>query len=120
MIEPTSEKRTVTRVLIGEFGAIATLGLRQMLEEGCEIVAEGTGWGDIVRRVREVSPDVVVVDADSTPGFSDARSLIGQMPGLTVIGCSLLEPTLHVISGRGESYTTELSPSSLLDAVNER
>jgi hypothetical protein len=42
------------------------------------------------------------------------------MPGLTLIGCSLLEPTLHVISSRGESYTTELSPSSLLDAVNRR
>lgn len=110
----------MTRVLIGEFGAIATLGLRQMLEEGCEIVAEGTEWSDIARRVREMSPDVVVVDADSTPAFADARRLIRQMPGLTLIGCSLLEPTLHVISSRGESYTTELSPSSLLDAVNRR
>lgn len=108
------------RVLIGEFGAIATLGLRELLDERCEIVAEGTVWGDIARRARETLSDVVVVDADLIPDFGDARYVLQGTPGLTLVGCSLSEPRLHVLSSRGVSYTTELSPSSLLDAVNVR
>ncbi len=110
----------MTRVLIGEFGAIATLGLRELLEEICEIVGEGTHWSDIAARVRETTSDVVVVDADTRLGLAGAAALASRVPGLTVIGCSLREPTLHVFSSRGASYTTELSPSSLLDAVNVR
>lgn len=106
------------RVLIGHFGAIATLGFREVLEETCEIVAEGTTTEDMVTGVQTMRPDVVVLDADTPPGHDIALLLARTTPSVTVIGCSLTSPTLEVFSVSGTSYTTELSPMSLLEAVN--
>lgn len=106
------------RVLIGRFGAIATLGLREVLGETCVIVGEGTNVDDMMERVQTMHPDVVVFDSDATPGRSLADYLATSSPGVTVIGCSLSNPTLEVFSGAGTSYTAELSPISLLEAVN--
>ncbi|MDQ1566155.1 MAG: hypothetical protein QOF96_1035, partial [Actinomycetota bacterium] len=53
------------RVLIGQFGSVARMGLRELLDgQGIEVVAEAESAGGIVSCVSEVRPDVVVLDLD--------------------------------------------------------
>ncbi len=106
------------RVLIGDFGSIATLGLRELLEDQCIIVAAGTADQDISTQARETAADVVLIDSDSARALMIVADLAETTPGVTVIGCSLTEPRFSVLAGRGASYTAELEPSSLLEAVN--
>lgn len=105
------------RVLIGDFGAIAALGLRELLEEKCLIV-DDTETVDFLARVRATAPDVVVVDSDLWSAPDVTRLLEAYVPHVTVIGCSLSAPTLEVHPYGQASYTAELSPSSLIAAVN--
>ncbi len=105
------------RVLIGDFGAIAALGLRELLEEKCVIV-DDTEKVDFLSRVRATTPDVVVVDSDVLSGRDVTLLLEACVPHVTVIGCSLTAPTLEVYPYGQASYTAELSPSSLIAAVN--
>jgi AmiR/NasT family two-component response regulator len=108
----------VKRILIGDFGSIATLGLRELLEGQCDIVATGTADQDITSQVRATAADVVLIDSDTPDAVMIVASLIEHAPGVTVIGCSLTEPRFSVLSGPGASYTAELEPSSLLEAIN--
>ena len=51
------------RVLIGQFGTVARMGLREILDgQGIEVVAEAESAEGIVSCVSEVRPDVVVLD----------------------------------------------------------
>jgi hypothetical protein len=60
------------------------------------------------------------MDADDPAGLEVAEFLSTSAPNVIVIGCSLTEPTLCVFSTGEASYTTELSPQSLLQAVHGR
>jgi DNA-binding NarL/FixJ family response regulator len=110
----------VSRVVMGDFGAIARLGLRQFLEqEGIEIVAEEQTVTDIFDLLTEVRPDVVMLDLDEDEGLATARLIASKYPAVKVIACSSQEPTMQVFPPfhHGESYASELNTSRLLDAV---
>ena len=108
------------RVLIGDFGAIARLGLREFLdEEGFEVVAEERLPGEILERLTEFRPDVVVLDLD-TDGEADVAGLIAaNFPAVKVIACSSEEPRMRIYPPfhHGESYLSELTPRLLADTV---
>lgn len=108
------------RVLLGEFGAIARLGLRDFLaDEGFDVVAAGGSYGELVESLEGDGVDVVVVDLDMDDGDSVAAGLARSFPGVKVIACSSHRPTMLVFSpfSRGESYETELGAASLAAAV---
>jgi len=108
------------RVLIGDFGAIARLGLREFLdEEGFEIVAEETVPGGILDLLTEVRPDVVVIDLDTDGGLEVASRIATGFPAVKVIACSSESPTMRVFPPfhHGESYVSELTPSLLAESV---
>ncbi len=110
------------RVLIGEFGAIARLGLREFLDdEGFDVVAE-EGAGEIsgiIERLTVTRPDVVVVDLDDEAGLDVAERIASSFPAMKVIACSSKEPTMRVFPPfhHGESYSSQLSRSLLAEAV---
>lgn len=108
------------RVLIGDFGAIARLGLREFLdEEGIDVVAEEVAPAEIVERLTEVRPDVVVVDLDTDGGLDAATRIASSFPSVKVIACSSEEPTMRIFPPfhHGESYVSELTPSLLAQTV---
>ena len=109
------------RVVIGDFGAIARLGLREFLDqEGIEVVAEGeTGSTDILELLTEVRPDVVVLDLDDGDGLDAATAIASAFPAVKIIACSSQEPTMRVFPPfhHGESYESELTPSLLAQTV---
>lgn len=119
VMNPLSAKGTaVKRVLIADFGAIATLGLCELLEEQCEIVAAGIADDQVAEKARTTAADAVLIDLDSPRAEAIVRSLRQRHPSTIVIGCSLSEPQLTVLAGPGASYTAELDPASLIEAVN--
>lgn len=67
-------------MLIGDFGVIAQLGLLNILAElKFDMVAEKTDPERFLDRVREVGPDVVVLDLDAEEGPELARSIAQRL-----------------------------------------
>ena len=108
------------RVLIGDFGAIARMGLREFLDkEGFTVVAEAGGTQTVLDQLTQLRPDVVVVDLDADEGVDVAAHIASQFPAVKVIACSSDQPTMRVFPPfhHGESYVSELSPELLAEAV---
>lgn len=113
----------VPRVLIGGMGAITRLGLREYFEDGgVDVVAEEVDTGQVLERMVEALPDVVVLDLDAVESAEIARSLALQFPSVKVIACSGLQPAMRVFPPfhRGESYDVPLDAASLIDAVTTK
>jgi CheY-like chemotaxis protein len=99
------------RVLIGEFGDIATMALRHVLEEeGLTVVGEAAGAA-IVPLVEEVRPDVLLLDNDHPATDAIAAEVCARLPEVTVIAWSANEPLMRVYPVRhgGESQVSPLT-----------
>lgn len=110
----------MARVLLGDFGAIIRLGLRDIVDdEDRSIVAEETASGSILELLHTTLPDVVVLDLDSADSDELARRITADYPAVKVVACSSARPQMRIFPPfhRGESYTCELNPSALIDAV---
>lgn len=125
---------SANRVVIGDFGAVARMGLLDLLaEEGLEVVgrAEGpespgrTGERDrpsqegIVSLVNEVRPDVVVLDLDDESALEVAVQITSAFPAIKVVACSSEEPVMQVFPPfhHGESYLSQLTRAHLAQAL---
>jgi CheY-like chemotaxis protein len=108
------------RVLIGDFGAVARLGLRSsLLGMGFHVVTDEGGAKELVKRVTESCPDVVVMDLDAPGAVKAARRISAEFPAVRVIACSSNEPNMRVFPPfhRGESYAVGLTPATLSKAI---
>ncbi|MGH9000679.1 MAG: hypothetical protein ACRDY7_14970 [Acidimicrobiia bacterium] len=104
------------RVLIGNLGTIAALGLREVLtEERLDVVAQAGTGTEILLWVSEVRPDVVVLDLDEEFTPELAGVITSEFPAIKVVACSFEEPVMQVFPPfhHGESYVAELSRSLL-------
>jgi len=84
-IAQTSNEAASTRVLLVDDHDLFRTGLRNLLEErGVQVVGEAGQGADAVRLVREVAPDVVVMDLNM-PGMSgiEATRQIAAIAPLT-------------------------------------
>jgi len=109
------------RVLIGQFGSVARMGLRELLDgQGIEVVAEVDLAGEIVPSVSEVRPDVVVLDLDDERALGVAEEITSEFPAIKVIACSCEEPVMRVFPPfhHGESYASKLSAALLALALS--
>ncbi len=108
------------RVLIGQFGSVARMGLRELLDgQGIEIVAEAESAEGIVSCVSEVRPDIVVLDLDDEGSLDLAGEITSEFPAIKVIACSCEEPVMRVFPAfhHGESYASKLSAALLALAL---
>jgi len=104
------------RVLIGQFGSVALMGLRELLDgQGIEVVAEAEPDREIVSCVSEVRPDVVVLDLDDEAALGLVEEITSDFPAIKVIACSCEEPVMRVFPPfhHGESYASKLSAALL-------
>ena len=109
------------RVLIGQFGSVARMGLRELLDgQGIEVVAEAEQDRGIVSCVSEVRPDVVVLDLDDEGALGLAEEITSEFPAIKVIACSCEEPVMRVFPPfhHGESYASKLSAALLALALS--
>lgn len=108
------------RVLIGDFGMIARMGLRDLLADaGLEVVAESEATEEIVARVNDVRPDVVVLDLDDEATPAVAGLIASEFPAIKVVACSSHEPVMQVFPPfhHGESYVSPMSRTVLVKAL---
>jgi chemotaxis response regulator CheB len=100
------------RVLIGDFSVIARTGLRELLvQEGLEVLGAAETRQEIIPRLGEVRPDVVLLDLDAEDASEFAARISAAFPATTVIACSCEEPIMRVFPTfhYGESYTAPLT-----------
>lgn len=113
------------RVVIGDFGAVARMGLRDILSgEGLEVVGHTeprdiSGTVAILLLVNEVRPDVVVLDLDDESALEVAVQITSEFPAIKVVACSSEEPVMQVFPPfhHGESYVSQLTRAQLAQAL---
>jgi DNA-binding NarL/FixJ family response regulator len=111
----------VRRVLIGDFGSIIRIGLRELLVSSeIELVADAEQPASgIIGRLTEARPDVVILDLDNPDTPTTAQRISTTFPAIKVITCSPDEPVMRVFPAfhHGESYQASLTLSSLAAAI---
>jgi AmiR/NasT family two-component response regulator len=108
------------RVLVGSFGAIAGMGLLELLEEhGFEPVSVGVPRTELPSRVAAHGPDAVIVDLESGGAAEMAAKLAHSFESVTIIACSASSPTMCVFpaGGGGACERTPLNAGTLVAAV---
>ncbi|MFC6016065.1 hypothetical protein ACFP2T_07650 [Plantactinospora solaniradicis] len=108
----------MTRVLVGDFGALHRLGFEEILRvDGIELVQADAA--DVVGRLVEALPDVVVLDLDQHETPELVRQIVHDFPTVKVVACSSEQPMMRVFPPLhyGESYTSDLDPALLTSAI---
>jgi DNA-binding NarL/FixJ family response regulator len=108
------------RVLMGDFSALHRLGLREILRcDGIELVE--TTEPDVVDRLVEAPPDVIVLDLDQRDVLDLVHRIVHLFPSATVVACSSAQPLMRVFPPLhyGESYTTDLDAALLTRVVQK-
>jgi AmiR/NasT family two-component response regulator len=109
----------VQRILVGGFGPIARLGLREILDQAAiEIVAECEP-GLVMTFLAAVPSDVVVLDLDASDTDQLARTVAARHPAVTVVACSVDRSLMRVYprTGSGHAYSRELTAAALAEAA---
>ncbi len=108
------------RVLIGDFGVVARMGLQRLVAgEGFEVLGPAKQRREIIPRLSEVQPDVVVLDLDSEDAPEFAARISSAFPAVKVIACSSDEPIMRVFPPfhRGESYSAPFTRAEFAAAL---
>src|SRR4051794_15690288 len=98
----------MTRVLMGDFEALHRLGLEQILQvDGIELV--GAKGADMLDRICEALPDVIVLDLARRPPGALAHAIGHRFRGVRVGPCSSQHPLMRVFPPLhyGEFYESD-------------
>ena len=110
----------MTRVLMGDFSALHRLGLQEILRsDGIELVEAADA--DVVDRLVEALPDVIVLDLDQHHVLDLVYRIVYLFPSVKIVACSSVQPLMRIFPPLhyGESYTTDLDPALLTNAVQK-
>ncbi|MEO3815977.1 hypothetical protein [Plantactinospora sp. B24E8] len=108
----------MTRVLMGDFGALHRLGFEEILRvDGIELVRASAA--DVVGGLVEALPDVIVLDLDQRDTPELVQRIVHDFPTVKVVACSSEQPMMRVFPPLhyGESYTSDLDPALLTSAI---
>ena len=108
----------MTRVLMGDFEALHRLGLEQILRvDGIELI--GTAGCDVLERLLEALPDVIVLDLDKQATGEIVAVIVHRFPAVKIVACSSSHPMMRVFPPLhyGEFYESDLDPALLTSAV---
>ncbi|HET9516277.1 MAG TPA: hypothetical protein VFO77_00990 [Actinoplanes sp.] len=106
------------RVLVGDFSALHRLGLEDILRvDGIELM--DAGGTDVLARLLEALPDVIVLDLDEGNTPTLVREIVHRFPAVKVVACSATHPRMRIFPPLhfGESYESDLDPALLTSAV---
>lgn len=116
------------KVLIADDHSIVRAGLRRLVEESgeMEVVAEAADGNEAIRLIREILPDVAVVDI-TMPGGIDGLEVISQVkslaPDLPVLILTMHEEGQYVVraieAGAMGYITKQSAPEQLVDAIRK-
>lgn len=125
-----TEVQRVTRVVVAEDDVLMREGLASLLERGgYEVVGQAGDGSELMRLVRELRPDLAVVDIRMPPdhrteGLEAARMIREEFPGTAILILSahveVSEAMTLLATGRGSGYLLKSRISELddfLDAV---
>ena len=106
------------RVLFGDFGGVLRAGFEEVLRSERVEVLQADGR-DLVARLLDALPDVVVLDLDGTGTADLVQRLVREFPALKVVVCSTRRPLMRVYPPfhHGESYESELEPDEFTTTV---
>jgi DNA-binding NarL/FixJ family response regulator len=109
------------RVLIGDFGSIVDIALRELLAaHNIEVVGdEYLLVANVIERVTQARPDVVILDLDAADTPALAARITTTFPAVKVITCSSDDPVMRIFPPfhHGESYESELSLATFAAAL---
>ncbi len=102
-------------------------GLRRVLEAEAdmEVISEVADGAEALRKARELTPDVVIMDINlpSINGLQVTRRLKEELPGIAVITLTAYhddEQIFHAIrAGAAAYYPKEVTPRKLVEAVRQ-
>lgn len=109
----------MTRVLMGDFSALHRLGLEDILRvDGIELIGTA-GSTDVLGRLLEALPDVIVLDLDKRTTLDLVHVIVHRFPAVKVVACSARHPTMRIFPPLhyGEFYESDLDPVLLTSAV---
>ncbi len=112
-------------IFIADDHAIVRDGLRYLLEaqEGFSVVGEADNGRDAVKKVRQVNPDIVLMDIAMSEmnGIEAAELICKQCPETRVIILSMYASSEHIMRALGAGVAgyilKESAGSELIDAV---
>jgi DNA-binding NarL/FixJ family response regulator len=109
-------------VLVGDFGAIGTVGLGAMLEaQGLDLQTTTIAAGDDFSDAIPDETEVVVLDRSMPRVLETAARIAADHADMRVIVCSLDDTTMLVYPRHGAApYEAPLDPSRLAAAIRER
>jgi DNA-binding NarL/FixJ family response regulator len=121
-LRPTQTR--MYRVLVADGSPMFRRGLTGLLNTHpeMEVVGEASDAGELLQGARELSPDVVVVDA-AIPGGSEeaAGELLSQVPGVSILTLSatgsMVEATRALGGGTSGYVLKEAEPELLVAAI---
>ncbi len=99
-LESTEPRQDALRVVIVDDHDLFRTGLRNLLEEqGILVVGEAAAGGDAVRSVRELAPDVVVMDLNmpGMTGVEATRQITGIAPLTRVLVLTISDQDSDVL-----------------------
>ena len=108
----------MTRVLMGDFSVLHRLGLEDILRvDGIELM--DTAGTDVLARLLEALPDVIVLDLDKGTTGDLVHVIVHRFPMVKVVACSSSHPRMRVFPPLhyGEFYESDLDPALLTSAV---
>lgn len=102
-------------------------GLRRVLEAEAdmEVISEVADGAEVLRKARELTPDVVIMDINlpSINGLQVTRRLKEELPSIAVITLTAYhddEQIFHAIrAGAAAYYPKEVTPRKLVEAVRQ-
>jgi DNA-binding NarL/FixJ family response regulator len=89
IIRPVTDQAQKIRILLAEDHTVTRLGLRFILEskEALELVGEAVNGADAVNKVRQLNPDVVIMDVEMPvmDGIAAAAAIRAEHPGMKIV-----------------------------------
>jgi DNA-binding NarL/FixJ family response regulator len=111
------------RVLLVDDHELFRSGVRAELGDAVEVVGEAASVAEAVGRVKELDPDVVLLDVHLPDGSGDAvvTAVAADRPAVKFLALSVSdapEDVIAVIRAGARGYVTKtISPSELVDAI---
>jgi DNA-binding NarL/FixJ family response regulator len=96
-----ADSKTPIRIVLVDDNRILREGLARMFrdEEGMRVIAEADDGIDIVGKIRELNPDVVIVEPglSSGKGISTTKEILAQSPGTKILALSMSADKVSVL-----------------------